>query len=159
MTTSRGAAHRFAPLSTRSPTGSSGCSTDLCSAPVVVDELDAVAVGVEQERAVVVRLVVGPLARRPGITEPGGRPGAPERIDVGATRRDETDMQSNRYRASRRCVQEREIIPLDELVVRVRRFDPELAENRAIERLRGKTVADADRDVVEHRQILRPRSR
>src|SRR3954471_18788280 len=58
------------------------------SSAVVGDGLDVVAVGVEQERAVV-PAVVPALARRAVVDEACGRTGGPERVDRRVVRRSE----------------------------------------------------------------------
>ena len=55
----------------------------------MVDGLDAVAVGVEQERSVVIRAIGGSLTRPSGVLAAGVDTGAPERVNVLARRGDE----------------------------------------------------------------------
>ncbi len=56
----------------------------------------------------------------------------PERVDMGAARGDKADVESARSAAPVRRLEERELFPLDEPVVGVGRFDPELSENRRV---------------------------
>jgi hypothetical protein len=114
----------------------------------VVDGLDARAVRVEQEGAVVVVAVLRP---RPGLAvraAPGGDAGLPERVDLRAGRRHEADVQP----PGRLALGEGEVVPLRELLVGVRLPDPDRREHRLVEALRGLPVGDADRHVVEHRR-------
>ena len=122
-----------------------------------MDGLDAVAVGVEQERAVVVRLVVGSLSRSSRVDQPVGRAHAPERVHVRATRGHEPDMESAGHRSRLRRLQKREVVPLDEPFVRVCHFDPELAEHGPVDRLGRAAIGHPNRDMVEHPWIVRPR--
>ena len=64
----------------------------------VVDRLGAVAVGVEQEAAVVVVAVLGPRPRRAVVAMARVRAGAPERLDELARARAEGDVQPARHR-------------------------------------------------------------
>jgi hypothetical protein len=59
----------------------------------VVDRLGAAAVGVEQERAVVVRHVLGPRTGRAVVAVPGGRAHPPELVDRGTRAHAEADVQ------------------------------------------------------------------
>ena len=62
----------------------------------VVDGLDAVSVRIEEKRAVVVRLVVGSLARSPRVAQTSGTARVPERVDVRAARGHEADVETGR---------------------------------------------------------------
>jgi len=63
-----------------------------------VDGLDAVAVGVAQERPVIVGPVQRPLARAAVVLVSGRNAGAPERVDVLPGRGDKTGVQGARRR-------------------------------------------------------------
>ena len=60
----------------------------------VMHRLDAVAVGIAQEPAVVVGRVLRPFTGRSVVAVAGVGTGAPERIDVCARRRRERDVQA-----------------------------------------------------------------
>jgi len=111
-----------------------------------VHGLDAVPVRVEQEGAVVVLAVVLPRPRLAVGAVSGGRADPPELVDERAARRDEADVQAVR----RLALRQREVVPLDEVLVRVRLRDPEHRQHRLVEPLRGRAVGRADRHVVEH---------
>ena len=116
----------------------------------VVDGLGAVAVGVEQERAVVVGPVLRALARPAVVAIPVIDTRAPECIDALTGAGDEPDVQVPRWPSSIVSGQDREVVPLDQLLARVGRLDPDRAQHRAVEALRRCPVRGADRHVVEH---------
>ena len=80
----------------------------------VVNGLGAVAVGVEEKRAVVVVPVLGPRARRAVVAISRLRPGAPESVDLRPGRRDEGDVEAPRHGILFVCLGEREVGPLGE---------------------------------------------
>jgi hypothetical protein len=114
--------------------------------------LGAVAVGVEQERAVVVVPVLGTGPGRAVVAVAGGGPDAPELVDVLARGRDERDVQAPGHRGLGARLSQREVVPLGELIVAVRLRDAERAQHRRVEPLRCLAGRGADRDVVEHRR-------
>jgi hypothetical protein len=120
----------------------------------VVHGLDAVAVRVEEERAVIVTRVLRTQACLTVALVAGFDAALPERIDLGARARPEADVQT-----ARRCVtvRDREVTPLGELRAAVaelagrsRLLESDRAQHGLVEALRRLTVADADRDVVDH---------
>ena len=58
----------------------------------MADGLDIVAVGIEDEGAVVVRVIMRPQARPAIVLAAGGKGGGMERIDLSAAARGEGDM-------------------------------------------------------------------
>ena len=123
----------------------------------VVDGLGAVAVGVEQEAAVVVVAVLGPRPRRAVVAVARLRAGAPERLDVLARARAEGDVQPARDRVRGVGRREREVVPLGEARVAVGGLDAQRLEHRVVEGLRRGAVGDPDGHVVEHSEQLAQR--
>ena len=119
----------------------------------VVDGLRAVAVGVEQERAVVVVAVLRPRARLAVAREagPGARP--PKLVHFGTRGRDETDVQAPGRRLAFRDRSDGEVVSFGDGQVRVGLLDPERREHEVVEALRRLTVRHADGDVIEHRLV------
>jgi hypothetical protein len=120
----------------------------------VVHGLDAVAVRVEEERAVVVTGVLRAQAWPTVALVAGFEAALPERIDLGARARPEADVQTGRRFITAR---DREVAPrgelraaVAELAGRSRLLDAYRAQHSLVEALRSLTVADADRDVVDH---------
>jgi hypothetical protein len=114
---------------------------------VVIDRLGAVAVGVEEECAVVRRRVFGARAGLAIALVAGGSSDAPELVDECARRRDEPDMQSARRIG---------ILEDEQFVVAPRRpavpvmfRDAERRQNELVEALRRLAVGCANRDVIE----------
>src|SRR5207249_11189937 len=110
----------------------------------VVDRLGAVAVRVEEERAVV---VVAVLRARTGwavVPVARLRPDAPELVDLRARAGIEADVEAARHRmlAGRRG--EREILPLGEVLVAVRPLAADRPQHGLVEPLRRLTVGHAD---------------
>jgi hypothetical protein len=117
---------------------------------VAVDGLDAVAVGVAQERAVVRGAVLRPRPGRPVVGVPGGGAGAPERVDGVAGRRRERQVEPGRRGPPGGHVGEREVVPLGEPLATGGRTDAQRPQDRGVEALRGAAVGDAQGHVVEH---------
>ncbi len=116
----------------------------------VVDRLGAVAVRVEQKRAVVVLRVLRP---RPGwavVPIAGRGAGPPEVVDVRTRGRHEPDVEVPRGRLLRVGRRQREVVPLGEGLARVASLDSDRAEHGLVEALRRLTVRGANRHVVEH---------
>ena len=117
---------------------------------VAMDRLDAVAVGVEQEGAVVRGAVLRARARRSVVAVPGVDTRLPERVDLRAVAGAEADVEPacQRVLAVRRA--DGPVVPLDERGVRMPGLDTKDAQDRAIEALGGREVRDGEADVVEH---------
>ena len=117
---------------------------------VVVDRLGAVAVGVEQEAAVVVVAVLRAQAGLPVVAVAGVDARLPERVDVLARRGGEADVEAARGRLLGVRGRERELAPIDEPVGGVRPLDPERAQHGVVERRGGVEVGGAEGDVIPH---------
>jgi hypothetical protein len=119
----------------------------------VVQGLDTVAVGIEQERAVVVlrvdrarpRLAVAGVARVDA--------GLPDPIDLVARARHERDVQPAGRGARRAGLCDREIVPVVDLAGLCDRM-AERAEDRLVEGEARRAVRDAQGHVGEHVSIL-----
>ena len=117
---------------------------------VAVDRLDAVAVGVEQERAVVRRPVLGARPRRAGVAVPRVDARLPERVDLRAVARAEADVKPTRHRVLAVRRPDVPVVPLDKLGVRMAGLDTQDAQDGAVEALGCREVRDGDADMVEH---------
>ena len=116
----------------------------------VMDGLGAVAVGIEQERSVVVVAVLRPAPRCPIAGESGRGTGLPEQVDLLTRGSDEAHMQSPGRRILIVRARQREVLPLGERPGPVGLLDPERLEHGVVEALRRGPVAGADGHVVEH---------
>ena len=114
------------------------------------DGLDVVAVGVEDERAVIALVIDRALARRAVVTVPGLDRRPVERLDLLAALRDERDVDVLAQRLAVLC--NREVAPLRQPLVRVLPAElvAERQEHRRVERLRGLEVGHPKRDVIDH---------
>jgi hypothetical protein len=116
----------------------------------VVYGFGAVAVGIEQEGAVVVVPVLGPRAGRSIVAVAGLDARPVEGVDVLAAGRHEPDVQPLGRGPALLGGRDREVVPLDQVVGAVARLDPERREDGRVEPLGCRAVRDADRHVVEH---------
>ena len=117
---------------------------------VAVDRLDAVAVGVEQEPAVVRRAVLRARPRRAVVAVPRVDPGLPERVDLRAVAGAEADVEPTGHRLLTVRRSDVPVVPLDQLCVRMAGLDGQDAQDGAVEALGGREVRDGDANVVEH---------
>lgn len=84
-----------------------------------VDRLDAVAIGVKQEGAVVSRAVVGARPRSAVVAVPRVDPGLPERIDLRPVAGAEPDVERPDHRVLAVRRPDVPVLPLDQLGVRM----------------------------------------
>ena len=118
----------------------------------MVDGLGAVAVGIEQERAVVVAAVLRPGPGLPVVGVAGLGARLPEGVDLLAGGRPEAHVEAPRRRLGVVGAGEREVLPFREGPGPVALVDAQGRQDRLVEPLRGLPVVDADRHVVEHRE-------
>ncbi|MGP0051703.1 MAG: hypothetical protein ACLPZR_23050 [Solirubrobacteraceae bacterium] len=121
---------------------------------VAVHRLDAVAVRVEQEGAVVIGAVNHARPGRAVVRVAGVDPRLPERVDGRAVRRAEADAQAAGHGVLAVSRADRPVLPLDQLGVRVARIYAEHGEHGAVEALGRGDVGHGDPHVVEHRRRL-----
>jgi hypothetical protein len=117
---------------------------------VVVDGLGAVAVGVEQEAAVVVGAVLGARAGLAVVAVAGVDAGLPERVHVLARRRGEADVHAARDRLLVVGRGERELVVVDEPVLGPDALGAERSQHDVVEAGGGLQVGGAEGDVVPH---------
>src|SRR5437899_5921573 len=117
---------------------------------VAVDRLDAVAVGVEQEPAVVRRAVLPARPRRALVTVPRVDARLPERVDLRPVARAEAGVEPAGHRVPGVRRPDVPVLPLDQLGVRMAGLDAQDAQDGAVEALGGRHVRDGDADMVEH---------
>jgi hypothetical protein len=114
-----------------------------------VDRLGAVAIGVEQEAAVVVRTVLGSWAGLAVVAVAGVDARLPEGVYVGEGRRRERDVQAARDRVVLVDRGEREVTPPGDDLVLARALEPERREDPLVELLGPRPIRRPDGDVVE----------
>src|SRR5437763_12808860 len=116
----------------------------------VVHGLDAVAVRIEEKRSVVVLAVLGTRARCAVV--PIARRGAdpPELVDDRPGGCEEGDVQPAGDGLLLGGLGQREVAPLRVGIRVARLLEAHRRQNGVVEPLRGGTVRDADRHVVEH---------
>src|SRR5204862_5448825 len=102
---------------------------------VVVDRLDAVAAGVEQERAVIRRAALRARPRRAVVAVPRVDARLPERVDLRAVAGAEADVEPAGHRMLAVRRPDGPLVPLDQVSVRVGGLDAEDAQDGAVEAL------------------------
>src|SRR6185437_14817943 len=117
---------------------------------VVEDRLDAVAVGVEQEAAVVRGAVLRARPRRAVVAVARIDPRLPERIDLSAVASAKPDMEPTAQRVLAIGRPDVPVLPLHQLSVRMAWLGAQDAQDGAVEPLGGREVGYGDGDVVEH---------
>jgi hypothetical protein len=102
---------------------------------VAVDRFDAVAVGVEQEPAVVARAVLRARPRRAVVAIPSVDARLPERVDLRAVAGAEADVEPATHRVLAVRRPDVPVLPLDQLGVRMAGLDAQDAQDGAVEAL------------------------
>src|SRR5207248_4928228 len=117
---------------------------------IAADRLDAVAIGVEQEPAVVRRGVLRAQPRSAVVAVPRIDARPPERVDLRAVAGAEADVESAGHRVLAVRRPNGPLLPLDQPGVRVTGLGAQRGEHGAVEALRRGEIRNGDPDVVEH---------
>src|SRR4051812_37579206 len=138
-------------MSPGSMTCSGGSSRRRHGSAVVVDDLDVVPVGVQDERAVVPRVVDGALAGTAVILVAGGKRGGVERLHCGVVPRREREVDVLGERPPVANQREAEVLADQLDVVGLVQADsqPGVRGDRRVEAPGRGRVADADPEVVD----------
>src|SRR3954451_10166626 len=116
----------------------------------MVNGLDAVAVWVPDEGAVVAGRVLRPRSGRAVVAVAGPRHRLPPGVDRRTGLCDECDVQVPRQRPLVSALRDREVVPLEEVPVARRIREAEGLQRKTVEGAARVQVGDANRDVVEH---------
>src|SRR5207302_294187 len=117
---------------------------------IPTDRLGAVAVGVEQEPAVVRRGVLRARPRSAIVAVARVDAGPPKRVDLRAVAGAEADVEPAGHRVLAVRRPNGPVLPLDQPGVRVTGLDAQHGEHGAVEALRRGEIRNGDSDVVEH---------
>jgi len=120
----------------------------------VADGLDVVTVGVEHERAVVLRVILGTDAGRAVVLAAGGDRRLVERADLGATLRTKRDVHAIDLALAGSPIDPEIGLAADpvpgELLERHDQAVPQRCERPLVEGLAAREVGDLDPDVIDH---------